>query len=261
MSNPLLTGRCDTTLSCVADRCVPGQPPGSACAPGGDGQCAAPALCAGTGQGQGICTAVSGYTLAMHPKSVPVDACRNGKAVSLLPARETDLAARDEGYGRVPLPFRFSFFGESHDSIAVSPNGLLGFVSASERLGPGSGGAGALPVAIAPALMAVFWDDLAMTDDAALCTEADAIARTFTITWRNLSRYGRASTRLTFSATLHATGEIDYSYDDLWGVGSDGAFASGLRASIGLQAPGGAVSIAHVGAAPMRTHIRFAPRR
>gem|GEM_PF-2846629 len=261
MTDALLKGRCDTNYSCVAERCVPGQPLGSACAPGGDGQCAAPALCVSTGQGQGICTAFAGYTMAMLPKSAPVDACRNGKSVLLLPAREPALAARDEGYGRVPLPFPFSFFGEVHDTIAVSPNGLLGFVTPSDRLAPGVGGAGALPAAFTPALMAVFWDDLAITDDANLCTEVDAAAQTFTVTWRNLVRYGRSSTRLTFSATLHATGEIDYSYDDLWGVGSDGAFASGIRASIGIQAPGGAVSLAHVGIAPMKTHIRFAPRR
>ena len=183
--------------------------------------------------------------------------------MTLLPAREDSLAARDEGYARVPFPtgFSFVFFGERHDSVGISPNGLLGFVTPSERLGPGSGGAGALPVPFAPGLLAAFWDDLAMTDESALCTEHDPAAGTFTVTWRNFSRYGRSSTRLTFSAILHASGDIDYSYDDLWGTGADGGFASGVRASIGLQAPGGAVSLVHVGTAPIRDYIHFALRR
>ena len=121
-----------------------------------------------------------------------------------------------------------------------------------------------MPMPNQPALLAPFWDDLVLQPQSRVCTKVQGKAglRTFTVTWRQVSRYAQSNTSLTFSMVLHEdNGAIDFVYDDLFALAGAEAFVSGVRAAVGVQAAGGFAHAVHRGVVSVSRKLRFTPRR
>jgi hypothetical protein len=216
---------------------------------------------------------VPGYRWTATPRTerTPVDACVAGTAI--VPAKVGTLArsGRDDGSARVALPFPFEFFGDAHREIWVAVDGVAGFPRPGEIFNPGRGGNGALPATGAPALIAPWWDDLVLGPLRAseLCHEVKGPpgARRFIVTWRDMQRFGRKPVALTFSLVLEEGGTLQLVYDRMdagSGVGDQGsdedrAYASGGRASVGLQSAGGVVSVVYAGGLTTAAVLRATP--
>lgn len=134
-------------------------------------------------------------------------------------------ALGDNGYATLGLPFTFPFADSSYTTVTVSANGYLTF-----------GGVGSVPdnflipsIAQPNNFVAPFWDDLNPAAGGAIyaATFGAAPNRQYVVEWRSVPRYNVSGTALTFEAVLfESSGAILFQYQNLIGLGADGASAS-----------------------------------
>ncbi len=98
----------------------------------------------------------------------------------------------------ISLPFLFRFYGQEYDEISICSNGWLSMgetTMASFRNYelPGVGGPGAM--------IAVFWDDLKLTNQGRVYTWYDDVGKKFYVQWSRVRTYQNNSTE-TFQAVL-----------------------------------------------------------
>lgn len=167
--------------------------------------------------------------------------------------------ADEETWG-VALPFPFTFYGLTYDTVTVSVNGFVTF--AVPPTDPVESYDNDCPIdATAPdAMIAVFWDDLfasAMYDPRGSITflaEGAAPDRRFTIEWKDLdafykqgANYFGQKMRVTHKLVLFENGaiELDYGprtppvYDKDCGLDRH----RGCSATVGIEASGGLSSM------------------
>jgi len=128
-------------------------------------------------------------------------------------ATGTSVALADEGSVMVPLPFPFSYFGETKTSVLISANGYLTF-----------GGEGArwwnfpIPnIDVPNDLIAAFWDDLSPPLGGTIHYEYDSALDAFIVQYTNILRYGGGLPN-TFEILFHADGSILFQYNSMQGV-------------------------------------------
>ncbi|MEO0080301.1 MAG: T9SS type A sorting domain-containing protein [candidate division WOR-3 bacterium] len=112
----------------------------------------------------------------------------------------------DDGWAKIPLPYRFPFYGDTLDSIIVCTNGFLEFpVTLTSYLNQ------SLPAASFPSLIAVFWDDLAPNRSGSIRVFNNPSESLTCITWHNVVRFNTADT-LSCQVLLYANGLLRMNY-------------------------------------------------
>jgi hypothetical protein len=185
----------------------------------------------------------------------------------------------------ISIPFAFSYFGSSVNSVRPSTNGQM-------KLGSGGSGDSAanqvLPSSSSPnGVVAPFWDDLKTGPSGDPSTVAYLpTAASMVVEWNNMKFSAAGETggspgrngSVTFQAALFPNGEIEFRYGPYTppdttacppypadACGSASAFPqSGPSATIGLENTGGTVGVDGTGygaanPAPPRHNLRFTP--
>ena len=145
----------------------------------------------------------------------------------------TSYVIGDDASATVGLPFNFSFYGTSYNSVQVASNGYL-------RLGAGAATAFAnvtIPNAADPnAIIAPWWDDLSPNLGGTIWTTTTGTApnRKFVASWVGVPHFGGGTTNVTFEAILdEATGDITLQYLDATTTST--ASNKGVGATVGLE--------------------------
>ena len=152
----------------------------------------------------------------------------------------------DDGILEVPLPFPFTFYGETYYRALVSTNGYINFLvenSSFVNL--------PIPDAATPnGAIYAFWDDLYVDASASVRTKLLGTApnRQFVIEWRNVTFYddwsyctyiGCVPRRIDFEIVLSETGAITLQYNNIASEGRE----MGDSATIGVENQSGDVAV------------------
>ena len=152
--------------------------------------------------------------------------------------------ASDDTYKTVSLPFAFTFFGQSYNSMAVSSNGFLQLGSTSGATAYANTG---IPYPGAPnGIVAPFWDDLYPGNPTG-AVYARMIGTTpnrrFVVGWVDVPHYSNVGAA-TFEAILYeGTNEIRFQYLDT-DFGNT-AYNSGASATAGVEGRSGSMGRQH----------------
>ncbi len=125
----------------------------------------------------------------------------------------------DEGVSTaVNIGFTFNFYGNNYNSLYICSNGFLSF--SSQAIGPHLYQNTALPNANQPNnLLAVFWDDLDMSNMGNVYYHYDSVLKKFTVQFENVPLYGEESIGgNTFQVILYNDNRIEYLYKELEGT-------------------------------------------
>ena len=162
----------------------------------------------------------------------------------------------DDSVAVATLPFKFSLFRDIYlpgSPLSITTNGFLSFenISSAEfQNGPLPGQSVARPSGttgvIPPALVAPFWDDLALKAGSAVTTRiiGDAPNRQFVVQWSNLSILDEEGTDLNASLTFEVvlfegSNDIQFLYRSMEGPRSDGSSATigaqDLKRTVAIQ--------------------------
>jgi subtilisin family serine protease len=112
----------------------------------------------------------------------------------------------------VPLPFPFTLYGQTYDSVTVTPKGYLEFAVPA---GPVNYTNEAIPSPIQPnAALYAFWDDMIVDGGASVRSQLVGTApnRQFVIEWRDVSFYDAPQLRARFQILLGEDGGVTYQY-------------------------------------------------
>ena len=134
----------------------------------------------------------------------------------------------DDAVAKVALPFEFPFYGVAYSDAWVDTNGVIAFDDP----------AGSHPAHDVPAAtVAPFWDDLVADGSSTIKTATTGTGDTakFTVQWQNVYLKASSSQRISFEATIAATGGVSFAYDSL-----DNDAEKGSGAEVGIEAPDGA---------------------
>ncbi len=152
----------------------------------------------------------------------------------------TEITGDDEG-AWLPLPFAFSYRGQTYDSVFVCTNGFISFTSASTN--PNNT---PLPNPSAPnAAIYVYWDDLVVEPGfSAIDTATVGVApnRRFVIRWYRPKHYPNDYRVADFQVVLYETGEkvlINIKQAQF----NMPAFDNGASATIGIENADGTVGL------------------
>jgi photosystem II stability/assembly factor-like uncharacterized protein len=146
----------------------------------------------------------------------------------------------DDAAASIPIGFTFSFYGSSYSGVTVSSNGYLAFGSQ-----PGTEYENKpLPSATAPnALVAVFWDDLAVTAASQVKSLllGSAPSRRLVVGWEGVSRVGTSGTGSFQAVLFEGTNRIELRYRDV--IFGHPSYDRGKDASIGIEDPSGTAGV------------------
>jgi hypothetical protein len=166
------------------------------------------------------------------------------------------------GVAAVAIPFPFTFYGETYNSVYVCANGFVEFAgpattncSSSNGTIPGTGRPNG---AIYP-----FWDDLVVDALASIRTELKGSApnRRFVIEFRNVHVSGNTAQRLDFNTVLLEDGQILTQYKNIAAVDRE----RGNSATLGIEMHTGTVALMYalntaiLPVEPAVTTIRYVP--
>jgi Ca2+-binding RTX toxin-like protein len=147
----------------------------------------------------------------------------------------TSLTGFDDNFDGVSLPFTFSFFGMDYTSLFVSTNGLITFGAGTDEYSNDT-----LDSNPAEAAIAVFWDDLFITNTfgtARVLTQTlgPIGSRQFVVQWDQVSFCcSGSSDTLTFQAILsEGSNDIRFNYLDL--VSGSDSRNEGAEATAGIK--------------------------
>ena len=137
-----------------------------------------------------------GYTISPTYNWVEVDSRYGGSGTHL--SSLTDNGNNGDDVETISLPFTFKFYGQEYDEISVCSNGWISMgestlASFRNYRIPGVGGPSSM--------VAVFWDDLQLTDQGRVYTYYDETARKFYIEWSRVRTY-QNNTEETFQVVL-----------------------------------------------------------
>jgi subtilisin family serine protease len=140
-----------------------------------------------------------------------------------------------------PLPFPFTFYGQTYTNLYVGSNGLLGFANAGMTKFVNAD----IPSADTPNNMLYpFWDDLYPPGGGSILigTVGTAPNRSVVVSWVGLPHFGYTNTvTFTFQAILNEAGnDIVFQYQDV--QPADSRYGRGLSATIGVEDGTGAVA-------------------
>ncbi|QAT83776.1 S8A family peptidase [Corallococcus coralloides] len=137
----------------------------------------------------------------------------------------------------LPLPFLFTFYGETYERVFVSTNGVLNFLAHNvDYINT------PLPnVALPNAAIYPFWDDLYVDSEASVRTLTRGVAptRQFVIEWRNVTFYSDQTSRVSFEVVLSENGEVLMQYRDI----GDSSLERGGSATVGIENESGTVAL------------------
>jgi len=139
----------------------------------------------------------------------------------------------DDNLTTVSLPFSFTFYGGSYDSVQVTTNGFISFadfVSPTFFNEP-------IPSVFEPNnAIYGFWDDLYVDDPSQILTATygSAPERVFVIEYRDVPFYSDYAQRANFQIAIHETGEILLHYGQALT-----SMALGSEATTGIESPEG----------------------
>ncbi|MBK8968868.1 MAG: HYR domain-containing protein [Lewinellaceae bacterium] len=147
----------------------------------------------------------------------------------------------DDAVFTIALPFPFTFYTTTYNSVNAGTNGFMMFPPGTNR---GFTNA-TLPTATAGAAMLPFWDDLdanqATSPNAGIYTRTDGTApnRIFTVEWFQIGHFADAANQvITFQVRLFENGNrIQFKYFDTVFGGTQAAFDNGASATIGVEGP------------------------
>lgn len=206
-----------------------------------------------TADGHSACEAPRYAESGLAPPGF-LDACATGTHLAL--------TSYDHGHATagVPLPFAFRLFGDAVSSVWPSTNGYAVFDAAPTD---SAGGDGAMPMREEGALVAPFWQNLALrSDSSAICTAVFGTApnRQFVIEWLDAMPRGDTTTHVTFEAVLtEGTNTVDMVYQRLDPGSSPPEESDGSWSAIGLQSAAGVRFVAHDGSVDTMNAVRFTP--
>ena len=122
----------------------------------------------------------------------------------------TELNLGDDDYADVALPFSFSFYGETHDTVKVSSNGYLTFGTNGTEYNNSS-----IPDSYrVHNFIAPFWDDLNPDFDGSIYHYYDETDPRLIVQYQDIPRY-EIEGSLTFQTILNADGSIVYQYNEM----------------------------------------------
>lgn len=146
----------------------------------------------------------------------------------------------DRGRATLPLGFTFPFYGRTYTAVTVTANGVLFLEPSSAAHSDADFGTNvAIPSGAEPnGVIAPLWDDL-RGDNATSALQRQALSGSngqgVALEWKDWNRsFGSYS--LTFQARLWENGIIEFFYGPL-----TGAAATAISATVGIEAPTGAV--------------------
>lgn len=153
-------------------------------------------------------------------------------------AADTSLGlVADDGSIDVALPFPFTLYGVTHDSVSVDSNGYIAFENPFSALGNES-----IPSQSEPnAAVYGFWDDLIVGDESQLLTTVvgDAPFRKVVFEWRDVTFFGDdTGESVSFEIVLSEGGEITIQY-----ANTNGTLPSGISATTGIEDGAGVVAL------------------
>ncbi|MEO0190782.1 MAG: T9SS type A sorting domain-containing protein, partial [candidate division WOR-3 bacterium] len=103
------------------------------------------------------------------------------------------------------LPFSFSFYGKSYNSVNICSNGFLSFTSTSTAYNPAT-----IPNTAEPnALIAPFWRDLNPAGGGSITYYSGSDK--FVVSWNAVKNFSNSNTQ-TFEVILYPNGEIVFQY-------------------------------------------------
>ena len=137
-----------------------------------------------------------GYTLAPTYNWVEIDSRYGGSGSHLTSL--TDGGNNQDDVETIDLPFTFKFYGQEYDQISICSNGWIAMGESTLQSFrnyqiPGVGGPSAM--------IAVFWDDLKLTNQGRVYTWFNAEEKRFYIQWSRVRTYQNNSTE-TFQLIL-----------------------------------------------------------
>jgi hypothetical protein len=147
----------------------------------------------------------------------------------------TSIVLSDDGVSTPqPLPFAFSYYGQTYGQVYIGANGLMGFTSSNL----GTAVNADLPTLAAPnAIICPYWDDLnpALGGSVWLGALGAAPNRKFIVSWFEVPHKETAGglTRFTFQVILHETGPIAFQY--LQVESGRNTLLSGRSATVGVE--------------------------
>jgi subtilisin family serine protease len=143
----------------------------------------------------------------------------------------------DDDITSVALPFPFTYYGSTFQSVNVATNGFVAFQSSFAQYFNTP-----IPDPSDPnGAVFAYWDDLYVGPGASVLTEVVGSApnRRFVVEWRDVELLGQPGVPLTFEIVLHENGQISLQYRSL---GSSPAFLGG-NASVGIEDSAGTVGL------------------
>ena len=166
------------------------------------------------------------------------------------------------GVAAVAIPFNFTFYGQTYNSVYLCANGFLEFVGpATTNCSSANGtipGTGRPNGAVYP-----FWDDLVVDALASIRTELKGVEpnRSFVVEYRNVHVSGNTAQRVDFNTVLMENGQILTQYRNIAAVDRE----RGNSATLGIEMHGGTVALMYslntaiLGVEPAITTIRYRP--
>lgn len=112
----------------------------------------------------------------------------------------------DDGWSSISLPYRFPFYGDTLDSIIICTNGFLQFPDTYTNYHNQP-----LPATQFRCLIALFWDDLTLTNRGAVYYYHDPVSHSTIVTWLNVPLYNQQET-ITAQVIFYADGTIQMNY-------------------------------------------------
>lgn len=141
------------------------------------------------------------------------------------PKNALDFASADDAVAEVTLDHAITLYGEAHDTVWVSTNGLIAFGDFFADLGFNS----RLPDHNFPnGVIAPYWDDLTLGETGAVYFKDDAANERMIFEWKDVALLRDPTSLQTFEVIVGYDGEITFQYQSL----GDG----GSSATVGLEA-------------------------
>ena len=120
------------------------------------------------------------------------------------------VSSGDEVITSVDLPFSFSFYGESYESVGIGSNGYLIFGGSTSAFANAS-----MPTSAAPNnIIAPFWDDLNPAAAGTIYTRYDEAENRFIVQYDDVEKFFTTET-YTFQVILYADGSMRFQYESV----------------------------------------------
>lgn len=136
----------------------------------------------------------------------------------------------DDGYATIALPFQFSFYDNTYNSVNICTNGFVNFGATSTAYSNG-----AIPSTATPNNACYgLWDDLNLTSSGTVHYYFDTPGSRFIIQYTDVPFYSGGGTAK-FQIILKSTGEILYQYNNITGATNS--------STVGIENLGGTVAV------------------